>query len=168
MHTKLLQSCPTLWNPMDYSQPGSSVHGILWARTLEWVASALLQRTFPTQGSNLCLLHVLSCRWPITIVSGTQTMMVVSVAEGLHSLFPTEEESQPRALLLMSLLFPLPFNSHRGWHGFPLRFSVIHGILTVQWNWGTWVLVPTSLCDIGKITYSLSFIFTTYQIRVVD
>ena len=32
------QSCPTLCNPMDYSSPGSSVHGILRARTLEWVA----------------------------------------------------------------------------------------------------------------------------------
>ena len=31
-------SCPTLCNPMDYSPPGSSVHGILQARILEWVA----------------------------------------------------------------------------------------------------------------------------------
>ena len=37
-HAKLLQSCPTLCNPMDYSSPGSSVHGILQARLLEWVA----------------------------------------------------------------------------------------------------------------------------------
>ena len=34
----LLQSCPTLGDPMDYSPPGSSVHGILQARILEWVA----------------------------------------------------------------------------------------------------------------------------------
>ena len=32
---KLLQSCPTLCNPMSYSPPGSSVHGILQARILE-------------------------------------------------------------------------------------------------------------------------------------
>ena len=32
------QSCLTLFNPMDYSPPGSSVHGILQARLLEWVA----------------------------------------------------------------------------------------------------------------------------------
>ena len=38
MHAKLLQSCPTLWDPMDCSLPGSSVHGILQARILEWVA----------------------------------------------------------------------------------------------------------------------------------
>ena len=38
LRAKSLQSCLTLWNPMDYSRPGSSVHGILQARTLEWVA----------------------------------------------------------------------------------------------------------------------------------
>jgi len=32
------QSCPTLCDPMDCSQPGSSVPGILQARILEWVA----------------------------------------------------------------------------------------------------------------------------------
>ena len=35
---KLLQSCLTLCDPMDCSLPGSSVHEILQARTLEWVA----------------------------------------------------------------------------------------------------------------------------------
>ena len=32
------QSCPTLCDPMDYSPPGSSVHGDLQARMLEWIA----------------------------------------------------------------------------------------------------------------------------------
>ena len=32
------QSCPTLCDPVDGSPPGSSVPGILQARTLEWVA----------------------------------------------------------------------------------------------------------------------------------
>ena len=35
---KSLQSCPTLCDPIDSSPPGSSVPGILQARTLEWVA----------------------------------------------------------------------------------------------------------------------------------
>ena len=38
MHAKLLQSCPTLCNPMDSCPPGSSIHRILQARILEWVA----------------------------------------------------------------------------------------------------------------------------------
>ena len=32
------QLCPTVCNPMDCSLPGSSVHGILQARILEWIA----------------------------------------------------------------------------------------------------------------------------------
>ena len=36
--TFVAQSCPTLCNPVDCSPPGSSVHGILQARILEWVA----------------------------------------------------------------------------------------------------------------------------------
>ena len=35
---KSLQLCPTLWDPIDCSPPGSPVSGILQARTLEWVA----------------------------------------------------------------------------------------------------------------------------------
>ena len=38
MHTKLLQSFPTLCEPMDLKLPGSFVLGILQARILEWVA----------------------------------------------------------------------------------------------------------------------------------
>ena len=37
VHAKSLQSCSSLCNTMDCSPPGSSVHGILQARILEWV-----------------------------------------------------------------------------------------------------------------------------------
>ena len=37
VHTKSLQSCLTLCDPIDYSPPGSSVHWIPQARILEWV-----------------------------------------------------------------------------------------------------------------------------------
>ena len=62
---KSLQSCPTLCDPIDGSPPGSSVPGILQARTLEWVSTdkntgvgshSLLQGIFPTQGTDQCLL----------------------------------------------------------------------------------------------------------------
>ena len=39
LHAKLLQSCLTLCDPMHCSPPGSSVHRILQARILEWVAT---------------------------------------------------------------------------------------------------------------------------------
>ena len=38
IRVKVVQSCPTLCNPIDCSPPGSSVHGILQARILEWIA----------------------------------------------------------------------------------------------------------------------------------
>jgi len=47
MHAELLLSCPTLCDPMDCSPPGSSVHGILQARILEWVANHCTAREFP-------------------------------------------------------------------------------------------------------------------------
>jgi len=46
------QSCLTLCDPMGCSLPGSSVHGILQARILEWVAMPSSRGIFPTQGSN--------------------------------------------------------------------------------------------------------------------
>ena len=53
------QSSLTLCDPMDCSPPGSSVHGILQARIVEWLPCPP-PGIFPTQGSNsglLCLLH---------------------------------------------------------------------------------------------------------------
>ena len=55
---KLHQSRVTLCSTVDCSPPGSSVHGILQARILEWVAMPS-QGIFLTQGLNLCLLQLL-------------------------------------------------------------------------------------------------------------
>ena len=38
--SEVAQSCPTLSDPIDYSLPGSSVHGIFQAGVLEWGAIA--------------------------------------------------------------------------------------------------------------------------------
>ena len=47
MHTKSLQLCLTLCDPVDYGPPGSSVHGILQARVREWVAISSSRGIFP-------------------------------------------------------------------------------------------------------------------------
>ena len=76
-------SCPTLCNPMNCSPPGSSVHGILQAKILEWVAILFSRGIFLTQGPNPGLLH---CRqtfyhlsqqgsW-VHPVDGTQKILV--------------------------------------------------------------------------------------------
>ena len=55
--SEVAQSCPPLCDPMDCSLPGSSLHGILQARVLEWVAIFLLQGIFLNQGLNPGLPH---------------------------------------------------------------------------------------------------------------
>ena len=46
---EVAQSCLTLWDPMDCSLPGSSVHGILKARVLQWVAISFSRGSFQTR-----------------------------------------------------------------------------------------------------------------------
>ena len=65
-------------DPMDHSQPGSSVHGILQTRLLEWVASRLLlQGIFLTQGSNPQLLRLLHWQLGSLPLSPPRTPIVV-------------------------------------------------------------------------------------------
>ena len=71
------QSCLTLCDPMDCSLPGSSVHGILQARILEWVASPFSRASFLTQGLNLQILH---CRQILYCLSHLGSWR----ADGLH------------------------------------------------------------------------------------
>ena len=51
------QLCPTLCDPRDCSLPGFSVHGILQATILEWVAIPFSRGIFPIWGLNPSLLH---------------------------------------------------------------------------------------------------------------
>ena len=48
--------CPTLCEPTDCSPPGSSVHGILQARVLEWVAMPTFRGSSQPRDRTLCLL----------------------------------------------------------------------------------------------------------------
>ena len=56
---KSFQLCTTLCDPVDCSPPGSSVHGDSPGNNTGVDCYALLQGIFPTQGSNLHLLHLL-------------------------------------------------------------------------------------------------------------
>ena len=56
---KSLQSCPTLCNPMDYSPPGSSDHGIVQARIPEWVAMPSSRES--SQPTDLTPVSYVSC-----------------------------------------------------------------------------------------------------------
>ena len=56
------KSCLTLWDPMDYSPPGSSVHGISQARILRVSCHSFSMGSSCARGSNLCLLWLLHCQ----------------------------------------------------------------------------------------------------------
>ena len=83
--SEVIQSCPTLWDPMDCTLPCSSVHGIFQARVPEWVAisfsrgssqhrdwtqvSCIVSRRFyhlshqgsPNIGASQCIRQILTC-----------------------------------------------------------------------------------------------------------
>ena len=80
------QSCTTLCKPMDCSPSGSSVQEIFHARILEWVCHILLWEIFPTQGSNLSLLH---CKW-IPYHWATGEPQNKPEVQFIHSNLPTE------------------------------------------------------------------------------
>ena len=61
---KLLQSCPTLCDPIDGSPPGSSIPGILQARTLEWVAISFSNAwTWKMKVKSLSRVRLLAAPW---------------------------------------------------------------------------------------------------------
>ena len=89
------QSCPTLWDPMDCSPPGFSVHGDSPGNNTGVGCCVLLQGIFPTQGSNPGLPH---CRWILYHLShqgsplGFQYSYTgVSSLSFLQGNFPTQE-----------------------------------------------------------------------------
>ena len=61
---KLLQSCPTLCDPIDGSPPGSPFPGILQARTLEWVAISFSNAwKWKVKGKFLSCVQLLATPW---------------------------------------------------------------------------------------------------------
>ena len=73
--SEVAQSCPTSCDPIDCSPPGSAIHGILQARTLEWVAIFLLQCMKVTSESEVAqscptLRSPMDCSLPGSSVHG--------------------------------------------------------------------------------------------------
>ena len=76
MHAKSLWSCPTLCDPMHSSPAGSSVHRILQARILEWVAISF-SSTYHSDLTNYSCTKVAFCNhWFLSGVSTREKMMV--------------------------------------------------------------------------------------------
>ena len=71
------QSCPTRCNPMDCSQPGSSVPGDFPGKNTGVGCHALLQQMFPLQGFNPGLLY---CRWILYCLSHQRSPWILEWA----------------------------------------------------------------------------------------
>ena len=72
--SEVAQSCPTLSNPMDWSLPGSSVHGIFQARVLEWGAVAFSENQPWKKSNGKSLLRSLSSLIQLTVCPGRLIM----------------------------------------------------------------------------------------------
>ena len=61
---KSLRSCPTLFDPVDGSPPGSPIPGILQAGTLEWVAISFSNAwKWKVKVKSLCRVQLLATSW---------------------------------------------------------------------------------------------------------
>ena len=89
---KSLQSCPTLWDPIDGSPPGSPVPGILQARTLEWVSISFSNAWKWKVKSCPTLSNPMDCSPPGSSVHG---ILQASILEWVTMPF-SWESSRPR------------------------------------------------------------------------
>ena len=75
---KSFLSCPSLCNHMDCSPPGSSVHGVLQARILEWVAMPFFKGSFwPRDGTMFLLSPALAGRF--LTISTTWEALILNI-----------------------------------------------------------------------------------------
>ena len=114
--SEVAQSCPTLSDPMDCSLPGSSIHGIFWARVLEWGAIAFSKRNltvYPNfhSGSGVKLV-------PVSRYKGTMEDQI-SCSACAVSLLPWQSPHMIRSLRILAWSGPLPTPHHIFSSSFP-------------------------------------------------
>ena len=105
VHAQSLQSCLTLCDPMNCSLPGSSVHGILQARILEWVALPSCRRS-PQPRDQTCISHV-SCigRWVLNTITTWEAPKEGTSFSNLH---------ESLLVVLYTLLYLICMNVAKG------------------------------------------------------
>ena len=130
MHAKSLHSCPTLCDPIDCSPWASSVHGMLQARILEWVAMPFSRGssrsrdqtwvscdsciaggffTAEPQGRpfNQCRESVIVDNWKLTLFFSLWGEVLISV---LNDLTPIEGKSHSHLFFFLSFYFVLEYS----------------------------------------------------------
>ena len=110
----MLVTHSTLCDPMDYSLPDSSVHEISQARILGWIAIALLQGIFLTQGSKPGLLHYRQILYHLShqgslsqrVLPSFEKILAIPTSGPLHMLSSSSKTSF--LLWSMSQISPYP------------------------------------------------------------
>ena len=127
--TLVAQLCPTLCDPMDCSPPGSSVHGILQARILEWVAISFSTSGVSQFSSVQLLSHVRLFATPWT--AARQASLSVTNSQSLFKLMSIESVMPYNNLILCHplVLPPSIFPS--------IRVFSYESALHIRWpKWG--------------------------------
>ena len=102
LYVLITQSCPTLYDSLNCSPPGSSAHGILQARILEWAAFSFSRRSSPprdwTQVS--CTAGRFFTAEPPgkPYIAGTSTLTLSSPVVGQPRLPQTHRQADPHSL----------------------------------------------------------------------
>ena len=109
---KSCQSCPTLCNPMDYSLPGSSVHGILQEEYWSGLPCPP-PGIFPTQWSNLCLLVFCTSRHPGSLPLAPPMLSVQSSRSVVSDSATSWIAARQASLCITNFWSSLRLNIHR-------------------------------------------------------
>ena len=112
--------------------PGSSVHGILQARILEWVSCCLLQGIFLTQGLNPGLLH---CRWILYQLSHQGSLICLEVNKHRRNLDKVLQvyrtiEIDHREKRRLTLLV----NGGREWKKKTILWTLLSAMCQAEWE----------------------------------
>ena len=144
---KLLQSCPTLCDPIDSSPPGSPVPGILQARTLEWVAISFSSAwKWKVKVKSFSHVWLLATPWTATYQA---PLSLGFYRQEYWSRVPLPSPHDGISLSLFVLLFYLfllPFNEHMWEDSKKRKTDASQECLHWEINWSSlWCCIVSSL-----------------------
>ena len=128
--SSVAQLCPTLCDSVDYSPLGSSVHGISWARLLEWVATSFSRGSFQPR-DRICVSWVAGgfvtteppgkpiCKHTHRFIYGIWASMALGICRGFWSQSPYDTKDECNFQIFLWLLY-IQAQCESEWKGFGL------------------------------------------------
>ena len=110
-HVLVVQLCPTVCNPMDSSPSGSSVHGILQTRIMEWVASPFSRGSSRPRDRTCvsCIAGRFFTTWATREAPPhTQECIQVNATLSIHPIFPSPHVQ--KSVLYIHVFYSCPAN----------------------------------------------------------